>query len=402
MPARRLLTSLAAHPPTKPSTRLIAPYTHTLTSIPSSLRPPYTHTLPQENDGHAHRSTLNPRVKFEIVHLEGQAQGQGAKSVDAWQEWANGVLATEQGRQEVEKVWKETIAELENIKSSGNQIPQIPFHSLSSHLGKSSTIEAIKATGSVVVRDVVPDADAVDWAKETLLAITEAGGRSLFWHPSLVAARSNPSVLSALSQLSSALLSTSSYITADTLREGIQPRRTEPHFTSPWLSSRSLLSHLALSPPLSELTVSRLPPTIHAATYALLRPLFRPIKSKISFYHASAYLDPANWVLGLHEGESDLPHIAGTEVEMPSLSPGDMIFHHTAIPISQTQGQVFLPVHPVPKGGNEVWAAGQRESFERGLPPVETRVEGELAVVEEAGRREMIGSRAGREALGYE
>ncbi|KAK8864721.1 hypothetical protein IAR55_001977 [Kwoniella newhampshirensis] len=396
MPARRLLTSLAAHPPAKPANRLIAPYTHTLTSIPASLRPPYTHTLGDSQVEGDHKSALNPRVRFEIVHAES-----GAQKVDAWAEWANSVLETEQSRKQVIKVWKQTIGELEKIKSSGNQIPQVSFHSLSSHLSQASTVEAIKSTGSVVVRDVVPDAEAVECAKEVLTAMNQAGGRPLFWHPALLGARSNPSVLSAVSQLSSALLSSPAYITADTLREGLQPRRTEPHVISPWLSPRSLLSHLALSPTLSGLTVSHLPPTIHAATYALLRPLFRPLRSKISFYHASAYLDPENWVFGHHD-EADMPHVVGTEVEMPTLAPGDMIFHHTAMPISQTQGQVFLPLHPVQKDGNEEWAAAQRASFERGVPPVEARVEGELCVVEGEGRREMIGSRAGREAMGYE
>lgn len=154
---------------------------------------------------------------------------------------------------------------------------------------------------------------------------------------------------------------------------------------------------------------TRLPPSVHAATYALLRPLFRPFKSKISFYDSSSYLDPANWVLDptiSHRPSPapDFPHLAGTEVVLPELLPGDILFHHTALPLStQPVGQIFLPIHPVEKRGNEAWIVKQREAFEKGVPPPGvSEVGDDLCVVEPRGKKSDIGSRAGREAMGYE
>ncbi|WVQ80141.1 hypothetical protein IAT38_002244 [Cryptococcus sp. DSM 104549] len=412
MAIRRLLTSLAAHPPSssQSASRLVPPYSHTYNpTTPTTLRPPYSYTaapahglpLPlHETRGRG----LKAAVKYELHQREAR--------VDGWSEWAEGVLSSDSARKEVEVMWREAIEGLENIKASGNQIPQMEFYALSSHLASESAVDAIRTTGAVVVRDVVPDAEAIEWARAILQAVSDAGGRAIYWHLSLLAARADPSVLSANAQLAAALLGQEVYVQADTIREGLSPFRTTPNPSAPWSAPRALLSHLALTPLLPSPTGAAprdtlLPPSIHASTYALLRPLFRPLKSKISFYDSGSYLDPSNWVLDPPAKETrthpDLPHLAGTEVVLPELAPGDLFLHHTALPLaSQPAGQVFLPVHPVARQGNEEWVVKQKESFEKGVPPPGVGGEGEeLYVVEGKRVRGDIPSRSGREAMGY-
>ena len=112
-----------------------------------------------------------------------------------------------------------------------------------------------------------------------------------------------------------------------------------------------LTSHLALTRPL---TISpTLTPSIHAAIYATLRPLFRATRSLISFYHSSAYLDPANWQLvdnpTLAEvpsqtgalDERSFPHLSGSMVPIPSLEPGDILYSHS----SSTQYQLIRKLY---------------------------------------------------------
>ncbi|OWZ35299.1 hypothetical protein C356_05138 [Cryptococcus neoformans c45] len=415
MTIRRLLTSLAAHQPTPShsASRLIPPYSHVYSATtPSTLRPPYSYSASPAQGlplgAHEVRGrSLKAKVKYEIYHREGK--------IDGWSAWVENVLGSEEQRREVEAAWVETLAGLESIKSSGqNQIPQIAFHSLAGHLASESTVDAIRNAGAVIIRDVVPDAEAIEWAREILQAINDAGERGIYWNPALIAARANTSVLSANAQLAHSLLGQEVYIQADTVREGIAPFRTTPSPYSPWSSPRALLAHLALTPIMPSPTGAApqptcLPPSVHAATYTLLRPLFRPLKSKIAFYDSSSYLNPANWVLDptiSHRPSPapDFPHLAGTEVVLPELLPGDVLFHHTALPLStQPVGQIFLPIHPVEKEGNETWIVKQREAFEKGVPPPGvSEVADDLCVVEPKGKRSDIGSRAGREAMGYE
>ncbi|WVQ77869.1 hypothetical protein IAR50_007569 [Cryptococcus sp. DSM 104548] len=417
MTIRRLLTSLASHPPSSTSapavSRLVPPYHHTHNpTTPSTLRPPYSYSAspPQGLPLGAHEirgRSLKARVNYEIMQQEGRADG--------WTQWAEEVLRDEGKRAEIEQLWAETLTGLESVKASGNQVPQIAFHSLASHLASESIVDAIRHTGAVVVRDVVPDAEAVAWAKQALQAINDVDGRSIYWHPALLSARANPSIISATAQVARSLLPTEEiYLQADTIREGIAPLRTTPSSTSnPWDAPRALLAHLALTPTLpgsviTGATETRLPPTVHAATYALLRPLFRAAKSKISFYNSADYFAPSNWLLSPASTSTpspapDYPHLAGTEVSLPQLAPGDLILHHTALPLStQPAGQVFLPVHPVEKRGNEQWVIKQREAFESGLPPPGVGEGGEGLYVREArGEQCDIPSKAGREVMGY-
>ncbi|WVN87717.1 uncharacterized protein L203_102907 [Cryptococcus depauperatus CBS 7841] len=413
MTIRRLHNSLAAHPPAvgHSSSRLVPPYAYTYSpSTPSTLRPPYSYVATTFKGSalgvhEAMGRSLKAQVNYGIYQREGRSDG--------WTEWVNEIVKNESLRQRVVRAWEETLAALQGIKDLGNQIPQVAFHSLASHLNCESTVEAIRNTGAIVVRDVVPDAEAMRWAHQVLQAINNASGRAVYWHPSLIAARSHPSVLSANAQLAYSLLQQDVYIEADTIRDGIASSRTKPDLALPWQAHNALSSHLALTPSLSFTDVNCgdtcLSPSIHAATYTLLRPLFRAVKSKISFYDPSAYLQPQNWALdpvisSSPSSVNDLPHLAGAKVLLPRLLPGDVVLHHTALPLfNQPTGQIFLPIHPRKKDSNKQWILKQREAFERGLPPPGVGEPGEDMVVAEArGRKEDIPSRAGREAMGYE
>ncbi|WRT66709.1 uncharacterized protein IL334_003672 [Kwoniella shivajii] len=413
MTYRRLLTSLAGHSPS-PS-RLIPPYAQSLPSLAqtpsSSLRPPYTHNVTLNKDISAGRS-LKASKKFELILAPKKE-----KTAGEWEKWRREIISTNEGRRQVEARWREVINSLEKIKDGQIEIPQITYHQLTSNLASPSIADGIKSTGLVVVRDVVSDSDAIGWAKDILLSMGERSGRAVYWHPSLLAARSNPSILSANAQLSSALLASSNvYVTATTITEGLQSSPSIPHSSDPWSTPRSLLSHLTLTPsiPTASTMVS---PTILAAEYSSLRPLFRSLKSKISFYSTAGYLDPENWELNdstsnsssssnsqNQSTETDLPHLHGVQIIHPELRPGDMIFHHSSLPIltSQGSGQVFLPLHPVLKNGNEQWASEQRDAFEKGLPPPGEGIQEGLWEVETKGNRSIVGGRAGREAMGYE
>ncbi|WVW84300.1 hypothetical protein I302_106334 [Kwoniella bestiolae CBS 10118] len=415
MTYRRLLTSLASHPPSSLSSnsRLIPPYAQHLPSLAqtpsSSLRPPYEHTAQVANVKVVNRSLKSP-MKFELL-LSNPQNGSGASKLD---QWKNEVLSNDQSRAGLEKRWREVVGGLERLRDGQNEVPQIAFQRLSSELSSASTVNKIKDTGLVVVRDVVRDSEAIEWAREVLLSVGERGGRAVYWHPSLLSARSNPSILSANSQVSSALLSSPEvYLKASTIIEGLHPQPIIPPTTSSdlWSTPGSLLSHLTLTPsiPNSSTIVS---PTILAAEYAALRPFFRSIKSKISFYSSSSaeYLDLQNWELldpSSPVGEMDLPHLKSIQIIHPELTPGDMVFYHSALPIttSPNSGQVFLPLQPILKGseGSAQWVEEQKKAFEKGVPPPGEAVgdnEG-LWLLEEKGERGMIGSRAGRDAMGY-
>lgn len=184
--------------------------------------------------------------------------------------------------------------------------------------------------------------------------------------------------------------------------------RADPQTVAPSTPLLSYLSLTASSP-------GSLPPTIHAAIYASLRPLFNPARSKISFYDETSYLDPANWRLldtpdlpsYVPAGTPAFPHLAGASVAVPRLQAGDMILRHSAIPIASgppgdEQG-IFVPVTPLPRSpANEAYVHEQRLAFEQGLPPVHARVEGDgLVALERDGARELIASRGGKHAMGY-
>ncbi|OCF60838.1 hypothetical protein L486_00478 [Kwoniella mangroviensis CBS 10435] len=413
MTYRRLLTSLASHSPSSTS-RLIPPYAQHLPPLAetpsSSLRPPYTHQVPADVKV-INRSLKSPK-KFELLLSDNR------NSTTELDQWRNITLSNDQSRSDIQSRWREVVAGLQRLKDGHNEVPQIAFQQLTSELSSASTTNRIKDTGLVVIRDVVRDSEAIEWAREILLSVGERGGRAVYWHPSLLSARSNPCILSANSLISSVLLSSPEvYVTASTIIEGLHPSPNVPSSTPRdlWSTPKSLLSHLTLTPsiPTSSTIVS---PTILAAEYAALRPFFRSVKSKISFYSdsSSEYLNLDNWELldpsssaSASGRELDLPHLSSVQIIHPELRPGDMVFHHSSLPIttSPNSGQVFLPLHPVLKSsaGSAEWIEEQKNAFEKGVPPPGAMVDDKegLWLLEEKGDRRLIETRAGRDAMGY-
>ncbi|KAK7037759.1 hypothetical protein VNI00_010720 [Paramarasmius palmivorus] len=108
------------------------------------------------------------------------------------------------------KAWKEIIVELaeaaKTISAAGpNYIPQVNFSDLSSL--PASRVEEIKRKGSVVIRDVVDDAQAAAWKRELDEFVKKnpvegfpEGDKQffmLYWTKPQVEARSHPNMLSA-------------------------------------------------------------------------------------------------------------------------------------------------------------------------------------------------------------
>lgn len=327
------------------------------------------------------------------------------------------------------------------------RIPEVSFHSLASHLSSASTAEAISTIGSVIVRDVIPDAQAEQAARETLVEISQRGGQNVYWADALLGLRSDPSILSANNQLLRALSALPNGETVDSetliLASGLQPGIENPGSRStilsdPWAIDEKvntsltlgdvdpderqalhpatpLVAHLALTKATGQ--AFQLPASIHASIYATLRPLFRHKRSKISFYSTSAYLDPVNWDVVSHDSipswspseVPSFPHLLGASVEVPTLRPGDVLYRNAGIPVPydqqsvQEQDQVFLPVTPLPRNqGNVEYTNKQREAFEKGVPPPHA-LQGEESLVslELGGGKNRIGSAGGRSAMGY-
>jgi hypothetical protein len=364
---------------------------------------------------------------------------------EEWSTWARELLGSEQGRKDVRAAWVSSVVGLERIKSVGvswlvttlpcfalilaqAQVPQIAFHSLTSNLSSPSTTQIILETGSVIIRDVVPDPSALSWAADVVRATNERDGHPVFWHPALLAARAHPSVLSANKQVLDAIAPEGAvsqaepYILADCVKEGFEAVELRGiDLASQWTAFNAstgpctpILAHLALTP-----ASGFLPPTLHSALYSSLRPLFRPLRSRLSFYHPSAYLDPSNWALldvddiasstastftstSIARSAQDLPHLGGTASKI-TLEAGDVLYHHPSIPLIPCnrvgEEGLALPVSPLPTQSKE-YVARQRESFENGRPPPHVRAVGVTALEAVGVEREIRGS-GGRKAMGY-
>lgn len=57
-----------------------------------------------------------------------------------------------------------------------SRIPAVSYLSLSEYLANPTAAQAIKSTGSVVVRDVIPDGLALAWARDISEAMSRRGG----------------------------------------------------------------------------------------------------------------------------------------------------------------------------------------------------------------------------------
>lgn len=217
-----------------------------------------------------------------------------------------------------------------------------------------------------------------------------------------MAARANTSVLSATSQVLRSLVPTATeapFIQVDAASSA--PSASTWAAESLWETAETasgpstpVHAHLALGR-----TDLRVPTSAAAATYALLRPYFAPIRSRISFYSTAGYLEPANWRFRDSAAvDAELTHVRPTEV---SLAPGDVLVTHAGLRVAPAdEAGLVLPVHPLPATpGNKAFVAAQRAAFEAGLPP--PHATSSVVALEEGGDATWIDSVSGRRAMGY-
>ncbi|TXT08821.1 hypothetical protein VHUM_02949 [Vanrija humicola] len=380
---RRALTtaSLVARAPLAP------PYAH---SARSSLAPPYA----QHIDEPAAANKLRAPYAFALSARE------NAPLPPTPAQWVAATLKTESGRAWALGAWKASLAALLEQPAA---LPDIPFQALGSVLADPAVRDTVARTGGIVIRDVVRDQLAEAWASELASAtqlLTHAP--AAYHHPALVAARANTSVLSATSQSLRSLVPTATeapFIQVDAVSSA--PSESTWAAESLWETAETATgpstpvhAHLALGR-----TDLHVPTSAAAATYALLRPYFAPIRSRISFYSTAGYLEPANWRLrDTAAVDAELTHVRPTEV---SLAPGDVLVTHAGLRVAPADGAgLVLPVHPLPATpGNKAFVAAQRAAFEAGLPP--PHVNESVVALEEGGDATWIDSVSGRRAMGY-
>lgn len=405
----RLLTTL-----TSTSTKLVPPYSHS-SAVPQepspALRPPYAHAHAHEGEREKEKG-VQPKLKYALLDRSAER----AQRAEAYRAWAAG-LGDEEA---IKRVWNDTLVALQAQRHDGTQVPEIPFHELAQHLGTKSTVRDLRKIGMVVVRDVIADKEAQAVGEEIRQYTQDIrAGHPSYWHELLLALRANPSVLSANAQVTLALTGKEAkYIRADTLSciSGAKGSGGGGggvlNMVKPWSTPNAVSAHFTLSP--SRSGTYQTVPSIHAARYAALRPLFSARQSLISFYDKQGYLDASNWTLsssssssGSSEGEgaADLPHLSGANVGLPALRPGDLVYSHALLPIRSTKPATgigatdFVPLHPLAASSSQEVTA-QKEAFEAGLPPPHVLVDGTVAL-EEGGHRDILRSNGGRTAMGY-
>ncbi|KAK4684092.1 hypothetical protein P7C73_g6110, partial [Tremellales sp. Uapishka_1] len=234
MPFKRLLSTLPPISSAPVPSSLLPPYSHALKPR-VSLRPPYSYVA--QGSG-----SLNPPYRFQLVP---QADPASHRHTDTNpHEWIKSLPPAR-----VQELWLETLASLKRE----TQVPEIRLHQLSSE----STVEAVKATGVVVVRDVIPDGEAIQYAREIMEEMQASGGMPIYWKRHLLRARAHPSVLSANTQVLSALLGAQEegYVRADAVQEGIGASEPSLPAEEPWRIAHEsaapytpLQAHLTLTP----------------------------------------------------------------------------------------------------------------------------------------------------------
>lgn len=280
-----------------------------------------------------------------------------------------------------------------SLTLSQSAIPETQFRKLAN-----ADFEAIKASGSVVIRDVIQDAVAEAWAAE----YAAQGVHPTYYHSSLIAARAEPSILSATGVALQKVLGVEpAYTRVDALSH--TPSETQWTGDKVWAAQPAegtympLHAHVAFAP-----TDLGVPTSSHAALYSLLRPYFCPKASRISFYHPEDYLQKSNWTFtGKADASADPVHLKPAHVK---LNPGDVLISHAGLPLQAIDAAgLLLPIHPLPAcEGNKAFVTLQRTAFEAGLPPPHAIREGEACCVEEPGSSAEIDSVSGRRAMGYE
>lgn len=383
--ARRLTTAHALRSPLAPS------YNH---SVRPALAPPYNHPLAHVPEA----DRLKAPYAFSLLK-EHISEPAGPTPT----EWVAGLLETKAGREWVEAAWDAALKDL-----AEQPLPtEVSFQALGEHLADAANAKALQRGGSIVIRDVLRDPVAEAWASETTEALVARSHSPTYYTGAQIAARADPSVLSATTQALKAFVPTS---TPEGAFVRIDAATVAPQ-QSTWLGkdlwavdeaaspATPVHAHLALAR-----TEVKVPTSAAAATYALLRPFFAPKKSRISFYLPTGYTEASNWALrapgAKPELDADLVHVRPATV---SLAPGDVLVTHAGLRVQAADASgLLLPVHPLPATeGNRAYVALQRASFEAGLPPPHIPADGTPIALEEGGDVTMIESWGGRRALGY-
>ncbi|CAK9785206.1 hypothetical protein CC85DRAFT_311569 [Cutaneotrichosporon oleaginosum] len=381
--ARRLTTSHALRSPLAPT------YNH---SVRPALAPPYNHPLAHVPES----DRLKAPYAFSLLK-EHISEPIGPTPT----EWVSGLLETKAGREWVEAAWDAALKDLAEQPAP----TQVSFQHLGEHLAESVNAKALQRSGSLVIRDVLRDPVAEAWASELTEVLVARSHSPTYYTDAQIAARADPSVLSATGQALKAFVPTSSPESAFVRIDAAAVAPAPPTWlgTELWgvddtaSPATPVHAHLALAR-----TEIKVPTSASAATYALLRPFFAPKKSRISFYTPTGYTEAANWALrgGKPELDAELVHVRPATV---SLAPGDVLVTHAGLRLQAADAAgLLLPVHPLPATeGNRAYVALQRASFEAGLPPPHVPADGTPIALEEGGDVTMIESWGGRRALGY-
>jgi hypothetical protein len=203
---RRLLATLSSLPAASArsgASALVPPYAHssantTNTPAPSSasLRAPYSHSLdapskPNKALDAPYRYTLpvsSPRSGLASASGSASTSTAGLGPLDTphvqaqserWLVWARSLLESDR-QGEVIAAWTRTLDALASAAAEQEQAPVVPevgFQGLAAYLASSAGVEAVKAAGSLIVRDVVPDEQALEWARSVALSMRERGGQ---------------------------------------------------------------------------------------------------------------------------------------------------------------------------------------------------------------------------------
>ncbi|BEI79632.1 hypothetical protein CcaverHIS002_0101610 [Cutaneotrichosporon cavernicola] len=383
--ARRLTTAHALRSPLAPS------YNHT---IRPALAPPYNHPLAHIPEA----DRLKAPYAFSLLKAHISEPAGPTRT-----EWVASLLNTKEGREWVQAAWDATLKDLADQPIA----TEVTFQTLSDHIADANNAKALKVGGSIVIRDVLRDPVAEAWASELTEALVSRAHSPTYYTDAQIAARADPSVLSATGQALKAFIPASTPEGAFVRIDAATVAPEQPTWVGKdiWAieetASPSTPVHAYLALARTEVKV---PTSSAAATYALLRPFFAPKKSRISFYLPTGYTDASNWAMRAPgtkpELDADLVHVRPATI---SLAPGDVLATHAGQPLQAADASgLLLPVHPLPATeGNRAYVALQRASFEAGLPPPHVPADGTPIALEDGGNVTMIESWGGRRALGY-
>ncbi|CAE6509581.1 unnamed protein product [Rhizoctonia solani] len=328
---------------------------------------------------------------------------------------------------------REGVAELQ---AKGNDaIPEVSYAEI--ERGGKSWQDEVRKRGSIVVKDVVDDAEALGWKQQVLEYVKEnpqvkgfpADNKQIFelyWSRPQVLARSHPNLLKTTQAVLSlfkaepedevSLTTPLSY--ADRLRIRL------PGDTAFALGGWIALSETGPN----EGTLRTYPLLRESVAYVLMRPFFRPHKPILTSSPSLDELSPSNWVMDLESTEfpgavpgsgQELnaithPHLMldkGGMVSMRSVKPGDMVLWHCdgvhaveSKHAGKGDSSVFyIPAVPL-TSHNAEYIASQRGALVSGYPaPDFPGGTGESTFVgAQRGRLEDVKGSLARRAMGLE